>query len=131
MTALNLVPRSPIQVYYYLAHGVDVPAKHLKCGLAKSTLGPDGEVFDWHHVTQDLFTVHHANQICRPKNAHVAIKYHGHWFYIANDDAASKSTFALVFLLSKRRVRPDCKFPGQAPRSNPHTAGWRPLTVPG
>ena len=67
MAAFHLVPRSPIQVYYYLADGVDVPANRLKCGLAKPTLGPDGEVFDWHHVTQDLFTVHHADQICRPK----------------------------------------------------------------
>lgn len=101
MAALQLVPRSPIEVYYYLAHGVDVPAKHLECGLAKATLGPDHEVFDWHQVTQDLFTVHHAHQICRPKNAHVAVKYCDHWFYIANDDAASKSTFALVLLLAR------------------------------
>jgi len=101
MAAFNLVPRSGIQLYFYLAHGIDVPDKHLGCGLAKATVGPDGECFDWRQVTQGLFAVHHSKQHCRPKNAHVAVKYHDHWFYIANDDAASKSTFALVLLMAR------------------------------
>jgi hypothetical protein len=101
MAAFNLVPRSGIQLYFYLAHGIEVPDQHLGCGLAKATVGPDGECFDWRQVTQGLFAVHHSSQHCRPKNAHIAVKYHGHWFYIADDDAASKSTFALVLLMAR------------------------------
>jgi len=111
--ALNIVPRSGIQVLYYLSHGVEVPVEHLGCGLASATVGPGGEVFDWQQVTRGLLTIHHARQLGRPKQAHVAVKYHDYWFYISNDDAASKSTFALMLLL----VRIDLGLESGAQRS--------------
>lgn len=94
-TTLNLVPRSGIQLYYYLAHGVCVPEKHLG-SLAPATPGVTAG-----QVTEGLFCVQHVRQHCRPKNAHIAVKYHGYWFYIPEEDAASKSTFNLVLLVSR------------------------------
>lgn len=98
---LKLVPRAGIQVYYYLAHGIDIPGEDICRGLVPVTTAPGGEVFDWQQVTQGLFAVHCSSKCCRPKNAHVAVKYHDHWFYVANDDVVSKSTFALTLLLAR------------------------------
>jgi hypothetical protein len=94
--SLHLVPRSTIQALFYLSRGVAVPADHLKCGLAKATVGPDGKVFDWTEVTRGLFTVQSSRQLCRPKHAHVAVKYHGYWFYVDDRDQESKATFMLM-----------------------------------
>ena len=35
----------------------------------------------------------------RPKEAYVAVPYRGSWFYVADDDRRSKSTFGLLNLL--------------------------------
>ena len=35
----------------------------------------------------------------RPKNAYIAVPYRGAWFYIADNDLNSKSTYALMTLL--------------------------------
>ena len=49
---------------------------------------------------------------CRPKDAFVAVQYDGRWFWIADTDIQSKSTFGIVMLLfsisetGSRGVRP-------------------------
>jgi hypothetical protein len=93
---LVLVPRSLIQVVYYLSHGVEVPPEHLTSGVAKATLEPDGRVFDWQQVTGGLFTVRAACGKKPPTNASVAVRYRGYWFYIDDTDHATKSTFLLL-----------------------------------
>jgi hypothetical protein len=93
---LTLVPRSLIQVAFYLAHGVEVPAEHLASGVAKPTVGPDGRVFDWQDVTGGLFTVKAACGKKPPPGAAVAVHYRGYWFYIDDTDHATKSTFVLL-----------------------------------
>jgi hypothetical protein len=93
---LELVPRSLLQVLYYLAHGVEVPAEHLASGVAKATLEPDGRVFDWHQVTDGLFTVKAACGKKPPRSANVAVRYRGYWFYIDDTDDATKNNFLLL-----------------------------------
>ncbi|MCE9563664.1 MAG: hypothetical protein K8U57_16610 [Planctomycetes bacterium] len=93
---INLVPRSLIQVAYYASHGVEVPPAHLTCGLAKPTLESDGRVFDWHQVTDGLFTVKAVCQRKRPACAAVAVYHRGYWFYIDDTDHATKSTLNLL-----------------------------------
>jgi hypothetical protein len=93
---LMLVPRSLLQVIYYLSHGVEVPAQHLASGVAKTTLGPDGRPFDWQQVTGGLFTVKASGGKMRPACAALAVKYRGYWFYIDDTDHATKSTFVLL-----------------------------------
>ena len=94
---LELVPRSLIQVVFYLSNGVEVPAEHFASGVAKPTLGPDGRAFDWRQVTGDLFTVKAACGKKPPPGASVAVRYRGYWFYIDDTDHATKSTFILLF----------------------------------
>jgi hypothetical protein len=103
-TQIRLVPRSTIQALLYLARGVEVPASHQCSGLAPTTVGPDGRLFDWTQVTRGLFTVHACKQLCRPKHAHVAVRYHDHWFYIDAADQESKATFALILQLVRLDV---------------------------
>src|SRR5262249_50412120 len=94
-TVITLFPRSVIQAIFYLSHGVDVPPEHLNCGIVTPTIQPDGTVFDWQQVMAGLLTVHYAKHYCCPKQAYVAVKYRGYWFYIDDRDSDSKITFSL------------------------------------
>ncbi len=98
---LRLVPRSTEQVYFYRANGVEVPADHLKCGLAPITMDAAGAVFDTREVTRGLFEVHTARGHKPPPSAYVAVPYRGWWYYIDDRDQQSKATFALVLQLSR------------------------------
>jgi hypothetical protein len=91
-----LITRSLFQVFHYLAHGVEVPAEHLACGVAKSTREADGRAFDWQQVTGELFTVRACRGKKPPASAAVAVPYRGYWFYIDDTDQATKSTFVLM-----------------------------------
>ncbi|QJW98561.1 hypothetical protein [Frigoriglobus tundricola] len=93
---LNLVPRSLVQVLFYISHGVEVPPEHLAAGLAKPTLEPDGRPFDWRQLTDGLFTVRAVCQKKRPACAAVAVYHRGYWFYIDDTDHATKSTLSLL-----------------------------------
>jgi hypothetical protein len=86
--------RSLMGVMYYLSNAVDVPAEHMTLGPVTETLDSEGNPFDWAEVLGDLFAVHHSST--RPARAAVAVQYRGNWFYIADDDEDSLSTFALV-----------------------------------
>ncbi len=98
---IDFIPRSPIQVLFYLSHGVVVPAEHVAKGVVHSTPGPDGRAFDWTAVTEGLFRVCHARQHHRPAGAYVAVKYRDYWFYIDDRDHASKMAFNLMVPLMK------------------------------
>ncbi|MCA9072292.1 MAG: hypothetical protein KDA84_25370, partial [Planctomycetaceae bacterium] len=91
---LKLEPRSVYGAMNYLSHVIDVPEKHYVEGLVPVTYTPDGLPFDWHEVNGDLFRVH--VQKCKPRNAYVAVKYRGYWFYIPDDHLSSKATFVLL-----------------------------------
>jgi hypothetical protein len=121
-TKLELVPRCLLQVAYYLAHGVEVPAEHLGSGVAKATLDLDGRVFDWHQVTDGLFTVKSACCKKPPPNANVAVRYRGYWFYIDDTDDKTKNNFLLL-----RPARQLDLGAGTEPRRN---AGGPVLTLP-
>lgn len=98
---LDLETRSMLQALYFVAHGVEVPAEHLKQKMARDTFDEAGHRFDWSQITSDLFTVHHQAGGERPAGARVAIPYRGYWFYIDEADHATKSTFSLLVELSR------------------------------
>lgn len=100
-TTINITPRSNVQAVFYLAHGVQVPVKHIKSGVAVAAVQPDGSVFDWQQVTGDLFTVHAVHQHLRPPAAAVAVKYRDYWFYLDDSDSASKRTFQLMLTMTR------------------------------
>jgi hypothetical protein len=101
---INISLRSTVGVLQYLSHGVVVPPEHLISGVARATIGPDGEIFDWRNVTEGLFVVCHARQHHRPEGAYIAVKYRGYWFYIDDHDQATKQTFSLMMQLIRLDV---------------------------
>lgn len=98
---VNLETRSLLQVLFFVAHGVDVPAEHLECGIAPATSYPDGAPFEWQDVLGGLFQVHCAKGRKPPRCAHTAIFYQGYWFYIDERDRDSKATFSLMMEVSR------------------------------
>ena len=95
---LRLNPRSPIQVLFFLANGVDVPSEHPAAALAPP------EVTE---LTRGLLRVRSCASNRRPANAYVAIPYRDHWFYIADDDTASKATLLLMLQMSRLDLKRD------------------------
>ena len=97
----DLETRSLLQVLYFLSKGVEVPPAHQAQGVARTTRHPDGKPFDWTQVTRGLFRVRQSAAEQPPANAHVAIRYLGHWFSIERGDHDSLSTFSLVLELAR------------------------------
>jgi hypothetical protein len=93
---IALVPRSPLQVLYYVSHGVVVPPEDLASGVAPATCTPDGRPFPYGAVLANLFRVCHADGMRPPAHAAVAVRYRDHWFYIDERDQPTKATFALL-----------------------------------
>ncbi|HEX4613230.1 MAG TPA: hypothetical protein VH092_33900 [Urbifossiella sp.] len=90
---VRVVPRSTAQAAYFLANGVEVPAAHACAGLVTNP--------DTAPLTQGLFAVHSCGGHKPPATAFVAVRYRGYWYYIDDRDHASKTTFALMFHLSR------------------------------
>ena len=86
--------RSMMGILFYLSHNAEVPPPHQAAGLVTQTQSAEGKVFDWNEVTGGLFRVRSSTS--RPANAFVAVPYRGAWFYIADNDLESKSTFMLL-----------------------------------
>ncbi len=86
--------RSLMGVLYYLSNGVEPPEAHERANLVTVTRYADGMPFDWSEVLEDLFRVH--SSAMPPRKAAVAVRHRGYWFYIADDDETSKSTFLLL-----------------------------------
>jgi hypothetical protein len=99
--SIAIEPRSTIQVLFYLANGVEVPAEHVRRGLVRSAIDAEGRVSDMRAVTRGLFEVHVCACHRRPANAFVAVKYRGYWYYVDDRDQDSKTTLALVLQLSR------------------------------
>lgn len=91
---LYLQTRSVIGILFFLSHNVEVPQAHVDKGLVTVTRNPDGSLFDWHDVTGDLLNVH--TSATPPTDAFVKLRYRNAWFYIADNDLESKSTFMLL-----------------------------------
>lgn len=89
-----LVTRSLLGTLFFLCHAVDVPSEHSEQGIVTVTREGSGELFDWGEVTDGLLRIQSSES--RPRNASVRVPYRGYWFYIADDDLNSKSTFALL-----------------------------------
>jgi hypothetical protein len=89
--------RSLLAILYFLASSVEPPARDVEAGLVTITRDANGQPFNWQDLSGRLMAIH--AQDGRPKNAYVAVPYRGSWFYIADNDRSSKSTFGLINIL--------------------------------
>ena len=95
--SMTMTTRSLFSTLYFLSQGVEAPAKDLESGNAEALKNVAGGPFDWNSSRSKLFRVHSSEN--EPENAAVKVFYRGSWFYIADSDADSKVTFALLSML--------------------------------
>ena len=91
---VDVQTRSLNGILYYLSHGVEIPEAHRRAGYVRETQRPDGGRFDWSELTARLIRVQSGEQA--PKAAAVRIRHRGYWYWIADDDLDSKTTFSLL-----------------------------------
>jgi len=101
LEGIDLETRSLLQALYYVSHGVEIPSEHAAGNLVTITRDPSGAPFDWTPLMSDLFRVRSIKAEAPPADAHVAVLYKGHWFYIDQTDQDTKSTFSLLMELSR------------------------------
>jgi hypothetical protein len=94
---LGIRCRSLLGVLYFLSTAVVPPAPHAKAGLLTITRDDNGQPFDWSKFTGKVMTIYSRKD--RPPDAAVAVPYRGWWFYIADNDQNSKTTFSLLNIL--------------------------------
>lgn len=86
--------RSLMGIMYYISKSVQYSQDDLKTGVVVQPHYPNGQVFDWRQVTRGLMRI--DSSLTRPSNAAVKVYYRYRWFYIADNDSASKQTMALL-----------------------------------
>lgn len=89
-----LITRSLMSCMYFLSQGVDPLPEDLAWGAVTQTVDAQGNPFDWAQITGGLMRV--ESSAAEPQRAYVKIRHRDAWFWIADDDLDSKSTFALL-----------------------------------
>jgi hypothetical protein len=94
---LALATRSLSSAIYHMSRHVDAPTRHIAAGFAT----PADDFSDVSAIgaaaLRQLFLVHSTAD--EPENAAVKVFYRDTWFYIADADQDSKTTFALLSML--------------------------------
>lgn len=92
---LKIRPRSIASVLFYLSQQVNIPNQHIEAGLVNVTQRREGGPFNWSETPAgEFFRVRFSEDY--PDSAFLTVPYRGHWFYIADNDLESKSTFMLL-----------------------------------
>lgn len=92
---ISIRTRPLMSIYFYLSQHVDTPQPHQAAGMVTVTRHQDGSEFDW-GVTPGGRLFHVRQSDSEPDAAFLAIPYRKHWFYLADNDLESKSTFMLL-----------------------------------
>jgi hypothetical protein len=89
---IAIVTRTMLGIIMELAMGVELPADQAASGRAFSPPRHAGEAPATPHVRVRSGTA-------APEDAYAAVPYKGHWYWIADDDTASKGTFTFLMIL--------------------------------
>jgi hypothetical protein len=105
--SIGINTRSLLGVLFYLSQSVEAPDDDIVEGRVTSTDGENGLSFDWSECVGKVMRIQSKGSRPLPDTA-VRVPYRGTWFFIADDDLNSKSTFSLVaqlFSLQAGEVR--------------------------
>ena len=92
---LTVRTRSIASLLFYLSQNIEIPQRHIDDGLVTITHTRQGAEFNWDDTPAgSMFKIRSSEDY--PDNAYIAISYRGVWFYIADNDLQSKSTFMLL-----------------------------------
>ncbi len=92
---LGLRVRSIMSVLFYLSQNIKVPDEHKEAGLVTVTKTISGDEFNWSDTPAGKHFVVLSSEE-RPENAYISVPHRGYWFYIANNDLETKSSFLLL-----------------------------------
>lgn len=93
---LRVETRSFMGVLFLLSQSVVVPGEDE--GLVTMTKNAEGQPFDWNLLTGGLMRIQNSAQNPGSKAA-TAVHYRNRWFFIADNDLSTKSTFSLLHQL--------------------------------
>ncbi len=93
---IALSTRPVISAFSYLSQGVEVPERDYTGGKVRRTTRADGRPFDWQEMLGEVFRVQVSDKEPKSDDVSTAIRYRGVWFYVADNDLDSKSTFVLL-----------------------------------
>ena len=96
--------RAMAGVLYYLSQAVAVPAEDESAGRVTVTRESGGARFDWSRVLANVLAVQVAAD--QPKDAAITVPYRGKWFYVADSDLQSKTSFSLLAQLMSLQAGP-------------------------
>lgn len=91
---VGLRSQSLMSILYFLSQAVEPPAEHGVTGMVTITKDKNGQPFDWSRVLGKVLRIQSQKE--RPSDPSVAVRYRDWWFYIADNDLSSKSTFSLL-----------------------------------
>lgn len=92
---ITIRTRSMVGLMFYLSQNTEIPKAHRQAGLVTLTKKDKEQWFDWDDTPAgQVFKIHFSQAF--PKNAFLAVNYRDFWFYIADNDLQSKSTFLLL-----------------------------------
>ena len=92
---LTVRTRSISSVLFYLSQNIEIPQQHIDEGLVTVTRTEQGAAFNWDNTPAgSVFKIRSSEDY--PEDAYLAVPYRGSWFYIADNDLESKSTFMLL-----------------------------------
>jgi hypothetical protein len=94
---LALSTRSLFSAIYYLSRHVDAPEADIKAGIVSPAPDFNSEQAGTTSALKRLFHIRSSES--EPDSASVRVFYRDSWFYIADNDQDSKTTFALLSML--------------------------------
>lgn len=95
---VSIRTRTLTGIFFYLSQHVETPQDHKAEGLVTITQTRDGTEFDWAATPAGKqFRIRQSEE--EPDTAFLSIPYRGRWFYLADNDLESKSTFMLLIQL--------------------------------
>ena len=98
--------RTVLGALYTLSHGVDVPSVHMVEALTTQSEAVSPDTTSWSEFLSRKFHVRVASD--KPSAAAVKVFYRDHWYWIADSDLESKTTFNLMlFLLALQSAASD------------------------
>jgi hypothetical protein len=87
-----VLTRSMMEIMLQLGFGIELPAEHTAGGRALPGLGQAGDV-----QTEPLVRI--RSGAVAPADAYAAVAYKGYWYWIDDEDIASKRIFTFLMIL--------------------------------
>lgn len=89
---VSMITRSMMEIMLEMGMGLDVPASDAAMGRVLPGRAQSGEA-----EAKPLVKIRSGTE--RPEDVYVAVPYKDHWFWIADNDIASKRTFVFLLIL--------------------------------